>query len=80
MSTRYFLKPGDRYTLDAACLDPKTYVCVRVSPGSAVVRSETTTRETFETGDGNLVDFDRPGRRFHICPAPLGITLLEEIE
>jgi hypothetical protein len=72
---RRILHEGDRFRMHPDTGDRRLYECVRVTPGSAIVRCIDKTETTFETADGEDVTFARPGRRFTICPAPLGITL-----
>ncbi len=73
---RTWLEEGDHFNMHPDTGDKRTYECVRVSPGSATIRSADRTRTDFVTHEGEDVGFDKPGRRFTICPSPVGISMV----
>ena len=77
---RKYLEEGDRFQMHPSTGDRRTYEVRRVTACSAAIRCADRTRTDFTAHEGGSdeehVGFDKPGRSFTICPAPLGITLV----
>ena len=77
---RVYLDEGDRFNMHPDTGDTRTYECVRVTFASATIRCAERTRTDFTAHRGRTeeadVGFDKPGRRFTICPSPIGISLV----
>jgi len=77
---RTFLEEGDTFKMHPDTGDTRTYECARVTVGSATIRCADRTRTDFTAHQGRTeeteVGFDKPGRRFTICIAPLGISMV----
>ena len=79
---RTWLEEGDHFNMHPDTGDTRSYECIRTTPGSATIRSADRTRTDFTAHQGRIeeedVGFDKPGRRFTICPSPVGISMVSE--
>ncbi len=77
---RTYLEKGDRFKMHPSTGDKRTYEVRRVTDCSAAIRCADRTLTDFTAHEGGSdeeqVGFDKPGRSFTICPAPLGISMV----